>query len=544
MKREGHILPVHEEGTELGQKLYIIGLGPGGDIDMTLRARAALEESDLIAGYTVYVNLVREQFPDKETLVTPMRKEIDRCKAAIEAAVAGRVVAMVCSGDPGVYGMAGLCYELAVDYPPIEIEVIPGVSASNAGASVLVAPLMHDYAVISLSDLLTPWETIEARLDAAGRSDFVIVLYNPSSHKRPDYLARACDILLRSKSPETACGYVRNIGREGEEGHVTTLGELRDTKVDMFTTVFIGNSRTRIIDGKLVTPRGYLARYGSGSAKAETAGAQTGEAGAIGEAQPQAYAASMREVLVFGGTIEGRTLVEWLDRHGVPVVACSATEYGGSLLPAGERVTSLVERLDAQGMADLMRSHDFACVIDATHPYAAVVSANVETAARECGLELVRIVREFGQVEGAVEVPDVPAAAALVAGTEGNVLLTTGSKDLETFVTAVPDFAERVYARILPVRESIDNALGLGIPASHIIAMQGPFSRELNEALIHELGIRTMVTKASGASGGFDEKVQAAHACGVQLVVIGRPREESGCSLDEAQTLLANKLGL
>ena len=531
----------------MAQKLYIIGLGPGGDIDMTLRARAALEESDLIAGYTVYVNLVREQFPDKETLVTPMRKEIDRCKAAIEAAVEGRTVAMVCSGDPGVYGMAGLCYELAADYPPIDIEVVPGVSASNAGAAVLGAPLMHDYAVISLSDALTPWETIEARLDAAGRADFVISLYNPSSHRRPDHLARACDILLRSKSPETACGYVRNIGREGEEGHVTTLGKLRDTKVDMFTTVFIGNSRTRILDGKLVTPRGYLERYGSGGSKSE------GESADAKEAEPAACEVSAaatstevtpREVLVFGGTIEGRTLVEWLDRHGVPVVACSATEYGGSLLPEGERVTSLVERLDAQGMADLMRSRDFACVIDATHPYAAVVSANVEAASRECGLELVRIVREFGQVEGATEVSDVAAAAQLVAEAEGNVLLTTGSKDLATFVASVPDFAERVFARILPVRESIDNALGLGIPAGHIIAMQGPFSRELNEALIHELDIRMMVTKASGASGGFDEKVQAAHACGVQLVVVGRPREESGCSLDDAQALLAGKLGL
>ena len=243
-------------------KLYIIGLGPGAGDDMTLRARAALEEADLIAGYTVYVKLLEGLFPDKETLVTPMRKEVDRCRAAIEAAVAGRTVAMVCSGDPGVYGMAGLCYELAEEYPPIEIEVIPGISASNGGAAVLGAPLMHDYAVISLSDLLTPWEKIEARLEAAAKADFVISLYNPSSHKRPDYLARACDILLRHKSPDTVCGFVRNIGREGEEATVTTLGVLRDTQVDMFTCVFIGNSQTREIAGKMVTPRGYLQRAG------------------------------------------------------------------------------------------------------------------------------------------------------------------------------------------------------------------------------------------------------------------------------------------
>ena len=241
-------------------KLYIIGLGPGAGDDMTMRARAALEEADLIAVYTVYIKLLEDMFPDKETLTTPMRKEVDRSRAALEAAAGGRTVAMVCSGDPGVYGMAGLCYELAGEYPPIDIEVIPGISASNGGAAVLGAPLMHDYAVISLSDLLTPWEKIEARLTAAAQADFVISLYNPSSHKRPDYLKRACDILLRVKSSDTVCGFVRNIGREGEEATVTTLGKLRDTQVDMFTCVFIGNSQTIELDGKMVTPRGYLQR--------------------------------------------------------------------------------------------------------------------------------------------------------------------------------------------------------------------------------------------------------------------------------------------
>jgi precorrin-3B C17-methyltransferase len=172
----------------------------------------------------------------------------------------GKRVAMVCSGDPGVYGMAGLIYELSVEFPGVAIEIIPGVSAANGGAAVLGAALMHDYAVISLSDLLTPWEKIEKRLQAAGEADFCICLYNPSSHKRPDYLQRACAILLKVKAPDTVCGYVRNIGRDGEERHVTTLAELHDTQVDMFTTVFIGNSQTKVIDGHMVTPRGYLTR--------------------------------------------------------------------------------------------------------------------------------------------------------------------------------------------------------------------------------------------------------------------------------------------
>ena len=242
------------------KKVTVIGLGPGGGADLTGRARAALEGRDLIVGYTAYIELVKPDFPEKEVLSTGMRREVDRCRAAVEAALTGRDVAVVCSGDSGVYGMAGLIYEVAQEYDPIEIEVVPGITAACGGAAVLGAPLTHDFAVISLSDLLTPWEKIEKRLSAAAQADFVICLYNPSSRNRPDYLQRACDILLRDKDPETVCGTVRNIGREGEEGKLLTLAQLRDTQVDMFTTVFIGNSQTKVLGGKMVTPRGYLQR--------------------------------------------------------------------------------------------------------------------------------------------------------------------------------------------------------------------------------------------------------------------------------------------
>ena len=241
-------------------KVTVIGLGPGAGADLTGRARAALAACDLVVGYTAYVALIQDEFPDKEYRSTGMRKEVDRCRAAVEAAVEGHDVAMVCSGDSGVYGMAGLIYEVARDYPPVDIEVVPGITAACGGAAVLGAPLTHDFAVISLSDLLTPWEKIEKRLTAAAQADFVICLYNPSSRSRADYLARACDILLRDKDPETVCGTVRNIGREGEEGKLLTLAQLRDTQVDMFTTVFIGNSQTKVLGGKMVTPRGYLQR--------------------------------------------------------------------------------------------------------------------------------------------------------------------------------------------------------------------------------------------------------------------------------------------
>lgn len=238
-------------------KLYVIGIGPGGADQMTPRARQAMENSDIIAGYTTYIDLVRPLIGDKEILQTPMKKEIDRCNLARDAALSGKTVSMICSGDAGVYGMAGLMYQVCEKSPEIDIEVIPGITAACGGAAVLGAPLIHDFAVISLSDLLTPWETIAKRLDLASQADFCICLYNPCSRKRADYLQKACDIMLKSKSPETPCGTVRNIGRDGEQGEMYTLAQLRDTKVDMFTTVFIGNSQTRVIHGKLVTPRGY-----------------------------------------------------------------------------------------------------------------------------------------------------------------------------------------------------------------------------------------------------------------------------------------------
>lgn len=238
-------------------KISVVGIGPGSYDMMTIRAARTLEESDCIVGYHVYVDLVKDHFPGKEFLTTPMRKEEDRTRMAFEEALKGKNVAFICSGDSGIYGMAGLVYEVAGDYAPVEIEVLPGITAASSGAAILGAPLIHDFAIISLSDLLTPWEKIEARLRAAAASDLGIVLYNPSSHKRPDYLQKACDILLEILPETRVCGTAGNIGREREATQVYTLRELRDTKVDMFTTVFIGNADTEVIDGKMVTPRGY-----------------------------------------------------------------------------------------------------------------------------------------------------------------------------------------------------------------------------------------------------------------------------------------------
>lgn len=237
-------------------KLFLVGLGPGDPQGMTEAARAALEQAEVLCGYTVYLDLVKEQFPEKETYTTPMTRELERCQWAVNRAAQGKIVALLCSGDAGVYGMAGPVLEQA-EGKNVEIEVVPGVTAAISGAAVLGAPLMHDFCVISLSDLLTPWETIARRLRCAAAGDFSIVLYNPRSKKRPEHLRRACQILLEEKSPDTVCGWVRNIGRAGQTHGVVTLGELGRMELDMFTTVFIGASSTKVIDGRMVTPRGY-----------------------------------------------------------------------------------------------------------------------------------------------------------------------------------------------------------------------------------------------------------------------------------------------
>lgn len=238
-------------------KLYIVGFGCGSREGMTIEAEKAIGRSDLIVGYTVYTELLREFFPEKEFYSTAMRQEKQRVEYALEQAESGRTVSLICSGDSAVYGMAGLAFALSEKYPNTEIEPVAGVTAALSGGAILGAPLTHDFAVISLSDLLTPIEKIFRRLKCAAEGDFTIALYNPSSKKRADYLEKACKILLEYKSPETVCGYVKNIGRKGQESRVLTLKELEKTQVDMFTTVFIGNSETRNIGGKMVTPRGY-----------------------------------------------------------------------------------------------------------------------------------------------------------------------------------------------------------------------------------------------------------------------------------------------
>lgn len=252
------------------------------------------------------------------------------------------------------------------------------------------------------------------------------------------------------------------------------------------------------------------------------------------------------KALVFGGTSEGRRLVEWLSARGTcGIVYCTATDYGASLVEGCKNVTTLVGTLSADEKRLLVDEHNVACIVDATHPYAEHITASIDELGKACKLDVIRVARDGASVEGTcwTSVPNAAAAARHVANTSGNVLLTTGTKDLAAFVEGIPNFEERLYVRILPVSASLARVEELCIPASHIVAMQGPFSMELNCALIRDLHVSSMVTKQSGRAGGFDQKVEATAQTGIELVVIGRPPALEGMPLEETCSLLEDRYG-
>lgn len=250
-----------------GKILEVVGLGPGDASLLTPQCRAALAAADLVVGYRLYLDLVPpELLAGKELLATGMTREMERAGAALDAARAGRRVAVVSSGDAGVYGMAGLVLELAAKrglLGELDIRVLPGVPALAAAAALLGAPLTHDFACVSLSDLMTPWETIERRLDAAAGADFVLVIYNPRSRRRDWQLPRALEIVGRHRGPATPAGLVRNAFRPGQAVRVAALAELDPADADMLSILVVGNSSTRLAAGRMITPRGYLDKYGT-----------------------------------------------------------------------------------------------------------------------------------------------------------------------------------------------------------------------------------------------------------------------------------------
>ena len=236
-------------------KIYVVGLGPGNKENMTFRAYDVLKNSDIIIGYKTYVDLIEGMFPDKKIIKSYMKKEVARCEETLKLALEGNIISLISSGDAGVYGMAGLMLEIAGDQ--VEVEIVPGITSANASASLGGAPIVHDSVNISLSNLLTEWELIKKRIDLASQGDFVITLYNPKSSGRPELINEARDIMLKHKRKDTPVLIARNVGREGENYDITTLSEMLDYEINMFSTVIIGNSNTKVVNNKMITPRGY-----------------------------------------------------------------------------------------------------------------------------------------------------------------------------------------------------------------------------------------------------------------------------------------------
>lgn len=242
-------------------KITVIGIGPGSLEDMTPRARKAIESAEVVVGYKTYIKLVESIIGGKEIIDNGMMQEVERCQLAVKSATEGKETVVISSGDSGIYGMAGLVLELVLQLPENERPewggVVAGISAVQASAAILGAPLMHDFAVISLSDLMTPWELIKKRAEAAASADFVIALYNPKSHKRVNHIEEIREIVMKYRSPETPVGIVSSASRDAEEKVISNLENFTKEDIHMFSLVIIGNSNTYVKDGYMITPRGY-----------------------------------------------------------------------------------------------------------------------------------------------------------------------------------------------------------------------------------------------------------------------------------------------
>ncbi len=452
-----------------------------------------------------------------------MTQEVERCRQALARAQAGAVVSLISSGDPGIYGMAGLALELAEqrtedrgqrteDGAPggLTIEIVPGVTAASAAAAVLGAPLMLDFAVISLSDLLVPWETIRHRLEAVAAADLVVALYNPRSKKRVRQLEETVAIFRTSRAGNTPVGVATAAGQPDQSLVVTDLDHLLDQEVGMRSVVIVGNSTSRIIDGWLVTARGYRL-------------SAVGERPAAAGDRP---IADGRSILLLGGTSETGLLALGLAQAGYEVLVSKATEVPLAI-PAHVNVEVRSGRLDDDGLAGLIRQRGLRALVDATHPYAVEMHGRARRVAQALGIVYLSFSRPASIDPGAagVEFAADHEEAAQAAFAHGQaVLLTTGSRHLAPYVAAARRTGLPLMVRVLDHPDSLAACRQAGLADNQILAGRGPFSLAENCRQIKAHGIGVLVTKDSGNAGGTEAKLAAARSEGCRVIVIGRPK--------------------
>ena len=484
--------------------LNLVSVGPGTSDLIVPRAREALESSDVIVGYELYLRWIKPWLEGKEIHTPPLTQERQRALLAIERARDGARVALISSGDIGIYAMAALAFEEMCESDVFAVNVIPGITAANACASLLGSPLSHDFATLSLSNLMCPWEWIEQRARHIAAADLACVLYNVQSNARSEGIYRVLDILLEHKSPHTLCGVIRNAYRPEQSVAIHTLRELSTLSFDMLTTIVVGNRFTRRKRGWIFTPRGYNEWEST-----LTPGPQL----------PQ------NAVWLFSGTSDGNALARELVERQNPVIVSTASDYGGELARAEcPGVTVWAGRQGVEARRRALRESRARAIVDATHPFAQQISAQLMELSRELEIPYLRFERPSAIGGDALLCDSVAEAAERAIATGTRIFLATGSKDLATFLQA-PRAAQREwFVRMTPEPALIRRALDLGVPREHILAMQGPFSEAFNTALWRDQRIDCVVTKDSGEAGGFPAKARAAAALGIPLWVIRRPQ--------------------
>ncbi|MDY7579533.1 precorrin-3B C(17)-methyltransferase [Herbaspirillum sp. RTI4] len=504
--------------------LNLVSVGPGFSDMIAPRAIEALRQSDVIVAYDLYLRWIAPWIEGKEIHTPPLTQERERALLALEKARAGATVALISSGDIGVYAMAALAFDDMREGDTFSVNVIPGITSANACASLLGSPLSHDFATLSLSDLLCPWDWIEQRARHIAQADLACVFYNVQSAGRQEGVYRILNIMLESKAPGTLCGVVRNAYRPEQAVAIHTLQELLTLKFDMLTTIVIGNRFTQRKRGWMFTPRGYNDWQAD-------------------EAIPAASVAAVPEfpqqaVWVFSGTGDGNALARELAADGIPIVVSAATEYGGELAAQdspGLHVWAGRQGVEARRQA--LAASRARVLLDATHPFANVISTQLIALSKELGIPYLRYERPSAlesdtqltglqtQVGNELLRPcaDMPAAAQAAIAAGRRIFLATGSKDLQSFLQAPGAEDRDWFARVTAAPEFIQRAIDLGLPRSHLCAMQGPFSKAFNEALWRDWRIDCVVTKDSGTAGGFEAKAAAAAALGIPLLVVRRP---------------------
>ncbi|MFA6161939.1 MAG: precorrin-3B C(17)-methyltransferase [Methylobacter sp.] len=506
--------------------LNLVSVGPGFSDLIVPRAEAALRNSDVIVAYDLYLRWIEPWIAGKEIHTPPLTQERERALLAIKKARSGAKVALISSGDIGIYAMAALAFEEMREDDDYEVNVIPGITSANACASLLGSPLSHDFATLSLSDLLCPWDWIEQRGRHIAQADLACVLYNVQSAGRQEGVYRILHIMLESKSPKTLCGVIHNAYRPGQKVSIHHLEDLLSLQFDMLTTIVIGNRFTQRKRGFIFTPRG----YNNWDAPAEQS--------VVADKLPE------HALWVFSGTSDGNALANELAQQGYPVVVSAATEYGGEVAArhcSGVSVWAGHQGVEAQRQA-LTQNHARA-IVDATHPYASLISEQLMGLSQSLNIPYLRYERpsSVGCAERSeAHLSDSDAlpssahptcssiehAAKQAIALGRHIFLTTGSKDLATFLNAPGASDREWFVRITPEPEFIQRAIDLGIPRSHICAMQGPFSEAFNTALWRDLKIDCVITKDSGDAGGYQAKVAATRALNIPLLVIKRPKLE------------------